>query len=401
MDFKGKAKRLESVDISRIAHRIRCGEDHLHAVMEVETRGGGFDKFGRPKMLFEPHVFYRELEGSERQQAAATGLAYERWGEQRYPSDSYPRLGQAMLINADAALRSCSWGLGQIMGFNCKIAGYPTAKAMVQGFLDDEESHLDGMVSFIISSGLDDEMRREDWRGFARGYNGAGYEKHGYHIKLKAAFDKWQRIPNTPFEPKDIDRTAQNPNSPDDPALTTRGMVLRRGMRGPDVLNWQGIMERLGYPVGKKDGIFGALLNGATVAFQSDRGLVADGEVGELTWAAANIANPKPAREHTEKTLAEAGSTTILNARKAERALTTTEGVTATGLTVGGMIEMSAAASRAEGALEVGQRMLTQYWPIIVMGLLIIVATRYGKKILHTIKSARVDDAVSGRNLGR
>lgn len=61
MDFSGKSKKLESLDISQIAATIGCGEDHLHSVMEVETRGGGFDRHGRIKMLFEPHVFYREL----------------------------------------------------------------------------------------------------------------------------------------------------------------------------------------------------------------------------------------------------------------------------------------------------------------------------------------------------
>jgi len=37
MMFSGKAKPLESLDISQIAATIGCGEDHLHAVMEVET----------------------------------------------------------------------------------------------------------------------------------------------------------------------------------------------------------------------------------------------------------------------------------------------------------------------------------------------------------------------------
>ncbi|MDF1729540.1 MAG: hypothetical protein P1U53_17500, partial [Sulfitobacter sp.] len=94
-------------------------------------------------------------------------------------------------------------------------------------------------------------------------------------------------------------------------------------------------------------------------------------------------------------------SRTSINARTAEKALTTTEAVAGTGLTVGGMIELSAAASRAEGALEVGQRMLLQYWPIILMGVGVILAARYGKSIMRSIKASRVRDAVEHRNLGR
>ncbi|WP_422077189.1 N-acetylmuramidase family protein [Vannielia sp.] len=201
--FKGAAKPLDDPDLPRIGHRIDVGEDELHAVLDVETRGSGFDSEGRIAMLFEPHVFYRELgPGPLLNRAVAQGLAYKRWGERRYPKDSYPRLLAAMDIDENAALRSCSWGLGQIMGFNCKLAGYDSARAMVEDFRHDEENHLNAMVTFIISAGLDDELRRHDWDGFARGYNGSGYKKHGYHLKLAERYRWWQGKPDTPWEPE-------------------------------------------------------------------------------------------------------------------------------------------------------------------------------------------------------
>lgn len=205
LTFEGKAKRLDDIDLPRIASKIGCGEDELHAVLDVETRGGGFDRLGRPKMLFEPHIFWRELgPGDKRDRAVRHGLAYQRWGQAPYPRDSYPRLIDALAIDMDCALRSASWGLGQIMGFNCRSAGYRTAEAMVEAFLDDEETHLEAMVRFIISEGLDDELRRHDWRGFARGYNGAGYAKNGYHTKLERAYFKWDKIPDTPYDERVI-----------------------------------------------------------------------------------------------------------------------------------------------------------------------------------------------------
>lgn len=206
MKFTGKAKRLEDLDLPMIGQMIGVGEDEIHAILDVEAAGTGFDGKGRPKMLFEPHVFWRELgPGPERDEAAKQGLAYPKW-KRDYPADSYPRLIAAMKIDEEVAYRSASWGLGQIMGFNCRKAGYPFAKAMVVAFLDDEEDHLRAMVRFIINAGLDDELRRHDWAGFARGYNGAGFAKNGYDKKLAAAFAKWQRIKDTPipargFEP--------------------------------------------------------------------------------------------------------------------------------------------------------------------------------------------------------
>lgn len=200
MDFRGAAKRLDDIDIPRIGARIGIGEDVLHAVMEVETRGSGFDPKGRPKMLFEPHIFWRDLgAGRERDEAVAQRLAYPKWGTRPYPADSYPRLEAAMKIHERAALRSASWGLGQIMGFNANAAGYSSEMAMVLAFMRDEEDQLDAMVRFIVSKGLDDALRRHDWAAFAKGYNGAAYAKHGYHVKLAEAYKKWQGIADTPF----------------------------------------------------------------------------------------------------------------------------------------------------------------------------------------------------------
>lgn len=201
MNFIGKGKRLDDVDLPRIGSEIGVGEDEIHAVLDVEARGKGFDHLGRPAMLFEPHIFFRQLSGHERDTAVRNGLARKEW-KRDYPNDSYPRLQRAMQINEAAALRSASWGLGQIMGFNAGLCGYETAKAMVLDFLDDEEAHLQAMVRFIQSAGLDDELRRHDWAGFARGYNGPAYHKHGYHTKLAAAYAKWAKIPDTKWKRK-------------------------------------------------------------------------------------------------------------------------------------------------------------------------------------------------------
>lgn len=198
--FKGAAKRLDDIDLPRIGARIGVGEDEIHALIDVEAAGSGFDRNGRVKALFEPHVFYRLLPSHKRQTAIDAGLAYRKWGAQPYPRDSYPRILKAIDIDKTAALKATSWGLGQIMGFNAELAGYRSAELMVQAFSDDEEAHLNAMVTFIISAGLDDELRNHDWAGFARGYNGPGYARHGYHLKLSKAHAKWVKIKDTPYK---------------------------------------------------------------------------------------------------------------------------------------------------------------------------------------------------------
>src|ERR1700754_5043488 len=127
--FAGAAKRLDDLDLPKLGARIGVGEDEIHAFLDVETRGHGFDAQGRPVILFEPHVFYRNLSGAKRAQAVALGLAYAKWGERPYPKDSYPRLKAACAIDEAAALKSASWGLGQILGENFEAAGFHSVQA--------------------------------------------------------------------------------------------------------------------------------------------------------------------------------------------------------------------------------------------------------------------------------
>jgi hypothetical protein len=194
--WRGRARRLAALDFGRIGQRIGVSEDHVRAVVEVETAGGGFDSEGRVRMLFEPHVFYRQLGPSRRAVAEAQGLAYPRWGTRPYPRDSYPRLLMAMQIDRPAALRSCSWGLGQIMGFNHRDCGYTSAEEMVVAFADDEAKHVEAMIDFIRANNLDDDLREGRWAAFARGYNGPGYRQNGYDTRLAAAYAKWARRPD-------------------------------------------------------------------------------------------------------------------------------------------------------------------------------------------------------------
>lgn len=201
MNFKGSIK-LADIDLPRIGAEIGVGEDEIHAFLEVETSGGGWDAQGRLKMLFEPHIFYRHLTGAARQLAVKQGLAYPTQGTKPYPRDSYPRLMLALKIAGEAALESASWGIGQVMGFNHAAAGYRDVFQMVSNFVEfGEPAQLRAAIQFIKHEHLDDELRARNWPAFARGYNGANYAKNKYDVKLAAAYKKWASIKDTPYDP--------------------------------------------------------------------------------------------------------------------------------------------------------------------------------------------------------
>lgn len=218
--FKGRAKRIDDLDLPKIGHRIGVGEDELHAFIDAETRGAGFDGEGRPRILFERHIFHRYLPTAKRAGAIKGGLASTTPGGYGKESEQYGKLTRAMAIDERAALYACSWGLAQVMGFNHSLAGYDSVDAMILAFMDDEENHLQAAVSFIVNTDLDDELRRHDWAGFARGYNGKNYKINNYDKHLASAYAKWARIRDTPWSPQspaEPDPGPPAPKQPDDP----------------------------------------------------------------------------------------------------------------------------------------------------------------------------------------
>lgn len=62
--------------------------------------------------------------------------------------------------------------------------------------------------------------------------------------------------------------------------------VLKRDSSGPDVMNLQSMLKQLGFDPNGVDGHFGPGTEAAVIAFQTSKGLVADGIVGPNTMAA-------------------------------------------------------------------------------------------------------------------
>ena len=82
-----------------------------------------------------------------------------------------------------------------------------------------------------------------------------------------------------------------------DGTIPDKKPTLRKGSKGEYVTLLQTKLIQMGYDVGNTgaDGSFGDKTRAAVIAFQKDRGLTADGVVGEKTWAALD----EPATTYT------------------------------------------------------------------------------------------------------
>lgn len=185
---------LNEQDFRDAAALLGCEVAAIKAVCQVEAPRGGFNPDGSPATLFEGHKFHGFTGG--RFSAQRPDLSHPKWTRQFYGKTwqaEQKRLQDAMALDREAALKSASWGKFQIMGFNHKAAGFDTVQAFINAMYKGEREHLMAFVAFVQSSGLADELKRKDWAGFAKIYNGPGYAANKYDQKMAAAYASYFR----------------------------------------------------------------------------------------------------------------------------------------------------------------------------------------------------------------
>lgn len=215
MDFVGAAAPLSTADIAECAKLLGVPENVVRAVVKVEANGKAFNSDGTPVIAWEPHIFYRYLPKDKRHQAVSAGLAHPKWGVLPYLSSQsarYRHLRRAMTIDRDAALQACSWGAPQIMAFNYKTAGFSSLNNFVEAMKTSAGEQIKAMARFIKNNNaMHAALRRQDWHGFARRYNGSGYTKNRYAAKLErwAGHYKGRKLAS------EVERIEKHPEDPE------------------------------------------------------------------------------------------------------------------------------------------------------------------------------------------
>jgi peptidoglycan hydrolase-like protein with peptidoglycan-binding domain len=173
---------------------IGCNVATIRAVIEVEAAGSGFFGDGRPKILFEAHWFSAFTE--DRYNFSNPDISSPVWNRSLYIGGvgEWDRLYRASSLDRVGALKSASWGLGQIMGFNHQDAGYADVETFVRDMHASEGKQLTAMFNFIKTNGLASFLVRRDWAGFALRYNGEGYRVNQYDRKLAEAYAYWAAV---------------------------------------------------------------------------------------------------------------------------------------------------------------------------------------------------------------
>jgi N-acetylmuramidase/Putative peptidoglycan binding domain len=244
LEFVGTAFPLSQSGMNETLSASGLGIAELWAVLFVETSGCGYLPDRRPKILFERHVFSRLTE--HRYDAGHVDISQPTAGGYGTAGASqYDRLNAAMQLDQAAALKSASWGLGQIMGENFEAAGFSTAEAMASAMTASEDNQLKATVSFMNAMRLVDLLKSHNWAEFARRYNGPNYAANNYDGLLEYFYE----------------RGANGPP----PDLTTRAVQI--------------LLMYRGFRPGAIDGVVGAATRRAILEFQGSTGLAKSGVV--------------------------------------------------------------------------------------------------------------------------
>ena len=184
VNFVGSGTPLSQGGVDAFGATTATGADEMWSVLAVETSGCGFLPNRRPKILFERHVFHAltggiyDVSNPDISQSSAGG--YGAGG-----AHQYDRLAEAIGLDQDNALKSASWGLGQIMGTNFSSAGYADIETMVTAMVAGEDDQLEAMANFLVKNKLAAKLAAHDWAGLAQGYNGPDYAANNYDGKLQ------------------------------------------------------------------------------------------------------------------------------------------------------------------------------------------------------------------------
>lgn len=187
--------KVQRDDIIIAAGRLNVPAAQIKALSDVESPKGGFNPDGTPKILFERHKFWKAL--TDRNWITKRNEMHLEYPDICNPKaggynerPQYEKLEIAATLNWDAAHESTSWGFGQVMGFNWEALGYDSVRDFVSLMYASEGYQLDAVCRYIKVNHLDDALRRKDWAGFAKGYNGKDYRINKYDDKMAAAYAK-------------------------------------------------------------------------------------------------------------------------------------------------------------------------------------------------------------------
>lgn len=183
---------LTNQDYCEAAKFLNCEVAALQAVADVESDGDGYDENGRIKIRFEGHKF-REYTGGKYDRTHPH-LSYS-YKNRHGKAHGYTAFNEAFALDEEAALKASSFGKFQPLAVNYREADFRSVRAFVDFLRESERNQLIVFCRMVKFRHLDDELRRLDWAGFAKNYNGKSYRDNDYDGKMARRYAHHKGFP--------------------------------------------------------------------------------------------------------------------------------------------------------------------------------------------------------------
>jgi hypothetical protein len=194
----------------------------IKAIVQQESQGHPFLENGLPPILYERRHFFdlavaKQAAAEENSNANVKGAkkSPKKKAPPKNPYPAYPdlcfsgsddygqgglhqyeKLVRAAALDFEIALKATSWGAFQILGESYASCGCSSVFEFVNTFFSGTEGLKTIFVKFMKNEKPDgvEAMRKHDWEGVARSYNGKYWKTHNpdYAVNLGKYFEQFK-----------------------------------------------------------------------------------------------------------------------------------------------------------------------------------------------------------------
>jgi hypothetical protein len=159
----------------------------LKSIIQVESTQRGFNwNTGKIIIQFEPAWFKRQYKDW------AVETRYTTWQSNRVGDQvtEWEAFNSAFAVDAEAAMKSTSIGMMQLMGFHYEAIGFKKVGELWDFAKESEYNQVLLAIKWIKTvRPLDVAIRNKDWKDIAYYYNGANYRTYQYDTRLMVAYN--------------------------------------------------------------------------------------------------------------------------------------------------------------------------------------------------------------------
>ena len=172
--------------INTFAKENKIQVSKLKAFIQVESSGKPFYSDGHPTVRFECLKFNIQIDESKKVRCNTDKYKYGNAEDTN--KEAFLR---ALQIDKNLAIKTSSFGMGQVMGSNYNMVGYSSEEEFYKAMFS-EQNQIKVFFQFIINKNggiILQELQKEntDWAIVAKNYNGVKYKDNNYDVKLASA----------------------------------------------------------------------------------------------------------------------------------------------------------------------------------------------------------------------